>query len=164
MVQFLHEIRLLKNLRQCLPDIDQYLREGNFTDTVGTPHFPLWSINGHLNGFRLRPTNITHIRAWDEVRRAGIKELTSSNSVFNSIFSPTVFLMTIGAFGCYTYVVIRLLFQGKKFGFFTAPLAVFAGLMFLFLFAVPASPFCRKQHEEPQDRHLQDFLRRQSRA
>ena len=59
---------------------------------------------------RLQPYNISHVRAWDEVRRIAAFNISSPDSVLNSYFTPTVYVVCILFIGCYLYIVVRFVF------------------------------------------------------
>ena len=87
-------------------------------------------------GISLSPTNLTHLRAWDAVRRVCVEELTSPTSVFTSIVTPTIAINVLGFFGCYVYILYRIVFNREPFGSFTTSFTLFAATMLIYLFLI----------------------------
>jgi hypothetical protein len=157
-ISFFHEVRLIRNLNECLPDHEQY-KSARQRDSKSTlQNFSASGTGGSSSGIlvgegggspdsdltlqkvpQLSPVNISHIRAWDEVRRVAVSELTSSSSVFQSLFTPTLTINALGSICSYGYLVGRFFFisssqTGKAvWGGFTGSLVVFGSTMFLFL-------------------------------
>lgn len=82
-------------------------------------------------------TKLSHIRAWDEVRSVAVFEMADPVSILNSFLTPTLGLTFFGAIGCYSYLVLRLLFTGADMGqlliFLTALLVIFLIYMIVML-------------------------------
>ena len=154
-ITFLHELRLLTNLYQCLPDLEGFeslqrrnsgglsMTQSMFGSSTTSASFAVLRDRAQL---ALCPTNISHLRAWDEVRRVCVFELTHHRSVFQSVFAPTIVLNVLGFVGCYIYLVVRILFQNQPFGNFTESFAVFAGTMILYLALIIG--FARNAHKK----------------
>lgn len=85
---------------------------------------------------QLDPTKMSHLRAWDEVRRVAAAEITSPSSVLNSFFAPTMAIMVMSLLANFIYLVLRLLFLSGKLGPFTLTLAVLAVVMLLYLLII----------------------------
>ena len=77
--------------------------------------------------------DIKQLRAWEECRRLGVDALTSSKSVLNSFFTPSMWLSALSSVGILGYLIARLLFQGEKPGQLTIAFIVILCLMLGFM-------------------------------
>ena len=68
------------------------------------------------DGSQIDARNMTHLRAWEHVRRLASMELTSPSSVLNSFFTPSMWLASIASVGIFTYIVAGLLFFRNTLG------------------------------------------------
>ena len=60
---------------------------------------------------RLQMYNLTHVRAWDEVRRVAAEVICSPDSVLNSYFTPTVTMVVIICIMSFVYIVVSYVFD-----------------------------------------------------
>jgi hypothetical protein len=77
--------------------------------------------------------DIKQLRAWEECRRLGVDALTSSKSVLNSFFTPSMWLSALSSVGILGYLIARLLFQEEKPGQLAIAFIVILCLMLGFL-------------------------------
>lgn len=84
----------------------------------------------------LDPYNITHLRAWEEVRKIAAEQIASPNSVLNSFFTPTVFICAFGGFVVGLYIAVKVLFEGPYTGPFLVAGLALAAIFFIYLIAV----------------------------
>jgi hypothetical protein len=114
----------------------------------------------------LDPYNITHLRAWEEVRKIAAEQISSPTSVLNSFFTPTVFISAIGGFGLGLYISVQVLFLQQADGvsgpFFTAAIAlsvIFLGYLILVYTSARATRRHFKIHETIVSRIAFDVAR-----
>ena len=60
---------------------------------------------------RINAEDIKQLRAWEECRRLAVEELTSSNSILNAMFTPSMWLCALGSILMSGYLVYSKLFQ-----------------------------------------------------
>jgi hypothetical protein len=78
---------------------------------------------------RINAEDIKQLRAWEECRRLAVEELTSSNSILNAMFTPSMWLCALGSILMSGYLVYSKLFQtgnniSSSFSTFSAAVVV----------------------------------------
>lgn len=84
----------------------------------------------------VRAHNLSHLRAWEAVRRLAVLEITNPDSVLNSLFTPSMFLSSLACLIIAAYIILRLLFEMVEVGPFIMTLLVLFVLLLGFMILV----------------------------
>ena len=104
--------------------IVSYLHQVKFIQRLTTSIFGDQDMNEALEIAQINPYNMSHIRAWEAVRRLAVLEITNPYSVLNAVFTPSLFLSAVSSMLIVVYLVIRLFFMGGAVGQFILTLLV----------------------------------------
>lgn len=113
-----------------------YMHQVKFIQRLTTSIFGDQDMNEALQIARINPYNMSHIRAWEAVRRLAVLEITNPYSVLNAVFTPSLFLSAISSMLIVVYLVIRLFFMSGAVGQFILTLLVLLVLQSGFMMIV----------------------------
>lgn len=107
--------------------------------------------------------NPSHLRAWDEVRRVALLEMTNSKSLLNSFFTPAMVLSAVCSVFISAYLIVSVLFKRSSVGqlavVMIALLLIFVTFMMVVVAIAKVSQRHMKRHTTIVARNAFDIAR-----